>query len=163
VFFVFFVEANSKLLARLKHRKEPKRGQNFSCPQGFGNFLFFLADLLPFQLANTSVFAASEKPILSPKIFKKLLGIFIHRFLKRLSTISKIQDENKRAKAKEAETKKCSIRARVEHAFRIIKNKFGFKRTRYKGGEKNDSLVNILFASANLLMLSRKGIKLNYR
>ncbi len=48
----------------------------------------------------------------------------------------------------------------VEHAFHIIKNKFGWKRVRYRGGEKNDSLFRILFTSVNLLMLIRRGIKL---
>ncbi len=71
-----------------------------------------------------------------------------------------IQDEYKRKRAKEFETKKCSIRAKVEHVFHIIKNKFGWKRVRYRGGEKNDSLFHILFASVNLLMLTRRGQKL---
>lgn len=80
------------------------------------------------------------------------------KITKRLSTINKMPDEYKRKIAKEIETKKCSIRAKVEHAFHIIKNKFGWKRVRYRGGEKNDSLFHILFASANLLVLKRRGI-----
>jgi len=79
------------------------------------------------------------------------------RIVKRLSTVNKISDEYKRARAKEFETKKCGIRAKVEHVFHIIKNKFGWKRVRYRGGDKNDSLFHILFASANLLMLVRRG------
>ncbi len=39
------------------------------------------------------------------------------KIVKRLSTINKIVDENKCVKAKAAETAKCSVRAKVEHAF----------------------------------------------
>ncbi|WP_374701530.1 transposase, partial [Klebsiella quasivariicola] len=34
---------------------------------------------------------------------------------------------------------KASIRARVEHPFRIIKRQFGFVKARYKGLLKNDN------------------------
>jgi len=50
------------------------------------------------------------------------------KIVKRLSTVNKISDAYKRAVAKEFETKKCGIRARVEHVFHIIKNKFVWKR-----------------------------------
>jgi len=79
------------------------------------------------------------------------------RIVKRLSTINKITDETKRAKAKAFETKKCSVRATVEHAFHIIKNIFGFRRIRYRGEAKNDSLFQMLFACVNLYKLARQG------
>lgn len=45
---------------------------------------------------------------------------------------------------------KASIRAKVEHPFRIIKCQFGFIKTRYKGLMKNDSQLALLFTLANL-------------
>ncbi|WP_299204088.1 IS5 family transposase [uncultured Amphritea sp.] len=45
---------------------------------------------------------------------------------------------------------KASIRAKVEHPFRIIKCQFGFTKTRYRGLMKNDSKLAMLFALANI-------------
>lgn len=52
--------------------------------------------------------------------------------------------------------KQSSVRARVEHVFRVIKRQFGFQKTRYRGLEKNTSQVNLLIGLANLYMLRRK-------
>ena len=48
-----------------------------------------------------------------------------------------------------------SIRAKVEHAFLIVKRDFGFAKTRYRGLTKNLNHLMMLFASANLLMRAR--------
>ena len=45
---------------------------------------------------------------------------------------------------------KASIRAKVEHPFRIIKRQFGFVKARYKGLLKNDNQLAMLFTLANL-------------
>ncbi|MGI1669603.1 MAG: IS5 family transposase [Neptuniibacter sp.] len=45
---------------------------------------------------------------------------------------------------------KASIRAKVEHPFRVIKCQFGFTKARYRGLMKNDSKLAILFALANI-------------
>lgn len=55
--------------------------------------------------------------------------------------------------------KQSSVRARVEHVFRVIKRQFGFEKTRYKGLEKNASQVNLLVGLANLYMLRRKLVE----
>ena len=47
------------------------------------------------------------------------------------------------------------IRARGEHAFRVLKCQFGFRRTRYRGLGKNGAQLTTLFALANLYMLRR--------
>lgn len=49
-----------------------------------------------------------------------------------------------------------SVRARVEHSFRIIKCQFGFRKTRYRGLEKNTVQVNWLVGLANLYLLRRQ-------
>ncbi|MDV6346451.1 transposase [Nitrosomonas sp. Is35] len=54
--------------------------------------------------------------------------------------------------------KHSSIRARVEHVFRVIKRQFGFTRTRYCGLMKNAVQVNMLMGLANLYLLRRQLI-----
>jgi IS5 family transposase len=50
---------------------------------------------------------------------------------------------------------KASVRAFVEHPFRIIKCKFGFRKTRYRGVAKNDNKLAMLFALSNIYRLSQ--------
>lgn len=49
--------------------------------------------------------------------------------------------------------KQSSIRARVEHVFRVIKRQFGFTQTSYRGLAKNKAQVNMLVGLANLYLL----------
>ncbi|THU03971.1 IS5 family transposase [Lampropedia puyangensis] len=49
----------------------------------------------------------------------------------------------------------ASVRAKVEHAFRIIKQQFGFTKVRYRGISKNDNKLQTMFALANLWMVRR--------
>ena len=44
------------------------------------------------------------------------------------------------------------IRAKVEHPFRVIKQQFGFQKTRLRGLNKNQCKVNALAALTNLFM-----------
>ncbi|EPL4466671.1 IS5 family transposase [Proteus mirabilis] len=46
---------------------------------------------------------------------------------------------------------KASIRAKVEHPFRILKCQFGFRKTRLRGLMKNHNRLSMLFAMGNLL------------
>jgi len=54
---------------------------------------------------------------------------------------------------KKRNRKQSSIRARVEHVFRVIKRQFGFTKTRYRGLAKNAAQVNMLVGLANVYML----------
>jgi len=54
-----------------------------------------------------------------------------------------------------AESRKASVRAKVEHPFLIAKRDFGFTKTRYRGIAKNLNHLHMLFASANWLMRAR--------
>jgi IS5 family transposase len=49
--------------------------------------------------------------------------------------------------------KRSSIRARVEHLFRIIKCQFGYTKVHYKGLAKNQSQVVALIGLANLYLV----------
>jgi IS5 family transposase len=53
------------------------------------------------------------------------------------------------------ESRKASVRAKVEHPFLIVKRDFGFTKTRYRGIGKNRHHLHMLFASANWLMRAR--------
>lgn len=53
------------------------------------------------------------------------------------------------------ESRKASVRAKVEHVFLIVKRDFGFAKTRYRGLAKNLNQLQVAMASANLLMRAR--------
>lgn len=58
------------------------------------------------------------------------------------------------------ERRKASIRARVEHPFRVIKRQFGLAKVRFRGLVKNTAHVITLFALSNLWMARRKLISM---
>ena len=51
---------------------------------------------------------------------------------------------------------KASLRAKVEHPFRVVKRQFGYTRVRYRGLAKNTAQVLTLFALSNLWMARRQ-------
>jgi IS5 family transposase len=51
---------------------------------------------------------------------------------------------------------KASVRAKVEHPFRVIKCQFGYRKVRYKGLAKNTAQVLTLFALSNVWMVRKK-------
>ena len=51
---------------------------------------------------------------------------------------------------------KASVRAVVEHPFRVIKRQFGYRKTRYRGLAKNTAQLHMLFALGNLYMARRE-------
>jgi len=56
------------------------------------------------------------------------------------------------ALVEKVEKLKASIRAKVEHPFRVIKRQFGFVKVRYRGLKKNTLQLKTLFALSNLWM-----------
>ncbi|MDP1998075.1 MAG: IS5 family transposase [Rhodoferax sp.] len=69
-----------------------------------------------------------------------------------------VLDKNKPVDAMvdEVERIKASIRAKVEHPFRVIKRQFGFVKVRYRGLKKNTAQLTTLFALSNLWMARGK-------
>ena len=53
------------------------------------------------------------------------------------------------------EAAKAHIRAKVEHPFRVIKQQFGFQKTRLRGLAKNRCKINVLAALTNLFLARR--------
>ena len=54
------------------------------------------------------------------------------------------------------ERRKASVRAKVEHPFRVIKCQFGLAKVRFKGLAKNTAHVVTLFALSNLWMARKR-------
>jgi len=54
---------------------------------------------------------------------------------------------------------KASIRAKVEHPFRVIKCQLGHRKTRYRGLAKNTSQLQVMFALSNLWMVRKRMIQ----
>ncbi len=80
------------------------------------------------------------------------------RGARALGMTLKINDKRKPKKQlsssqKKRNRKNSSVRARVEHCFRVIKCQFGYRKVRYKGLEKNRTQVFMLLGLANLYQL----------
>ena len=60
-----------------------------------------------------------------------------------------------RSAAAQAERRKASIRAKVEHPFLYVKRHFGYAKVRYRGLAKNRNRLCLLFGLANLLLAER--------
>ena len=58
--------------------------------------------------------------------------------------------------ANKIEQLKASVRAKVEHPFRVIKRQFGHVKVRYRGLAKNTAQLHTLFALANLWQVRRQ-------
>lgn len=69
----------------------------------------------------------------------------LRRKLNPLSPVDQLTEEIERRKA--------SIRAKVEHPFRVIKRQFGHVKVRYRGLAKNTAQLHTLFALSNLWMV----------
>jgi IS5 family transposase len=52
--------------------------------------------------------------------------------------------------------RRSAIRARGEHAFRVVKQLWGFTKTRYRGLAKNTARAFMMFALANLYMVRKR-------
>ncbi|RWU19827.1 IS5 family transposase [Xanthomonas phaseoli] len=70
----------------------------------------------------------------------------------RPSTMRSIGNTRERTREQRWEHFKASVRAKVEHPFRVIKRQFGYTKVRYRGLAKNTAQVLTLFALSNLWM-----------
>ncbi|MCL1532616.1 IS5 family transposase [Xanthomonas nasturtii] len=73
------------------------------------------------------------------------------------SKLKQIKNQRELKRAKRWEHTKASLRAKVEHPFRVIKRQFGYVKVRYRGLAKNTAQVLTLFALSNL-WLKRKQL-----
>jgi IS5 family transposase len=71
------------------------------------------------------------------------------RKLDKSKRLDRIYDQIERLKA--------GVRAKVEHAFRVLKCQFGYRKARYRGMAKNTAQIQTQFALANIWM-ARKAL-----
>jgi len=72
------------------------------------------------------------------------------------SKLRAMKNKRERHYAERWEHYKASLRAKVEHPFRVIKRQFGYTMVRYRGLAKNAAQVLTLFALSNLWMARRQ-------
>lgn len=77
-----------------------------------------------------------------------------YRINRRPSQIKKLSKSGQ-YKAKKCEHTKSSVRAKVEHVFGVVKKQLKFRKTRYRGLQKQAAKFNIMFALANLILADR--------
>lgn len=68
------------------------------------------------------------------------------------------QSARSQAQLKRREHEKSSVRAKVEHVFAVIKGMFRYRKTRYRGLQKQTAKLNMLFALANLILADRPNL-----
>lgn len=83
-----------------------------------------------------------------------------YRITRRPSSFPKVSD-NAIDWERYIENRKSSVHCKVEHAFRIIKCQFGFRKTVYRGLMKNENRLYAMFACANMYALAIAGRKLS--
>ena len=76
----------------------------------------------------------------------------------RPSDIAKMPEGRAKSRAQQQEHCKASVRAKVEHPFRVIKRQFGLMKVRFRGLQKNTAHLLMLFALSNLWMARRQLI-----
>lgn len=74
----------------------------------------------------------------------------------RPGRIKALPEGRERRKLERIERGKASIRAKVEHPFRVIKRQFGYIKVRFRGLAKNTAQIVTLFALSNLWMARRR-------
>ena len=71
-----------------------------------------------------------------------------------------LPDDGEGAVQRWVERAKAHVRAKVEHPFRVLKQQFGFRKTRRRGLAKNHSKVMVLAALSNLFLGRKKLLAL---
>lgn len=67
-----------------------------------------------------------------------------------------MKDGRLKRRLERIEKRKASIRAKVEHSFRVIKRQFGLVKVRFRGLAKNTAHIVTLFALSNLWLARRR-------
>ena len=76
--------------------------------------------------------------------------------INRRPSQSKNNTARSKGQIKRREREKSSVRAKVEHVFWVVKGRFGYRKTRYKGRRKQEAKLHMQFALANLVLADRR-------
>ena len=63
-----------------------------------------------------------------------------------------------KAQIKRREREKSSIRSKVEHVFAVVKRLFQYRKTRYRGLQKQIETLHMVFALANLYLANKRSL-----
>ena len=74
----------------------------------------------------------------------------------RPSDMAKLPEGRAKERLKKKEHSKASVRAKVEHPFRVVKHQFGLVKVRFRGLAKNTAHIVTLFALSNLWMARKQ-------
>lgn len=108
------------------------------------------------QVYGDSGYLGAEK---CPEARKKnTAGKKIRYKINRRPSQSKNNSARFQAQIKRREHEKSSVRAKVELVFAVLKLQLRYRKTRYRGLQKQTAKVNILLALANLILADRPGL-----
>ena len=80
-----------------------------------------------------------------------------YKINRRPSQIAK-KSTRSQGQHKRREREKSSIRAKAEHFFAVVKGQLRYRKTRYRGRQKQTAKLNMMFALANLILADRPGL-----
>ena len=72
--------------------------------------------------------------------------------INRRPSQSKNNSARSKGQIKRRKREKSSVRAKVEHVFAVVKGRFQYRKTRYRGLLKQTAKLNLVFALANLIL-----------
>lgn len=105
------------------------------------------------EVYGDSGYLGAEK---RPEALKKnKAGKSVHYKINRRPSQSKNKSARSHAQIKRHEHEKSSVRAKVEHVFAVVKLQLRFRKTRYRGLQKQIAKMNMMFALANLILADR--------
>lgn len=105
------------------------------------------------EVYGDSGYIGAEK---RPEALKKnKAGKSVHYKINRRPIQSKNNSARSQAQIKRREHEKSSVRAKVEYVFAVVKLQLRFRKTRYRGLQKQIAKMNIMFALANLILADR--------
>ena len=77
-----------------------------------------------------------------------------YKINRRPSQIAK-KSTRSQGQFKRREHEKSSVRAKVEHVFAVVKGQLRYRKTRYRGLQKQAAKLNMMFVLANLILADR--------
>ena len=105
------------------------------------------------EVYGDSGYLGAEK---RPEALKKnKAGKSVHYKINRRPSQSKNKSARSRAQIERHKHEKSSVRAKVEHVFAVVKLQLRFRKTRYRGLQKQIAKMNMMFALANLILADR--------
>lgn len=99
------------------------------------------------------VYADSGYPGADKRVRRTRLG---WQIAAKRGRIKAMADGHEKRRLERIEKAKASVRAKVEHPFRVIKRQFGLMKVGFRGLAKNTAHVITLFALSNLWMARRR-------